>query len=238
MPPTNRQGLQFALLFALAHAGAFAACLPVLTILVPLKAAEIDPVGKASLLSWTVLFGALTASVVNVVAGALSDRTKSRFGRRRPWMLGGAIGTAATYFLIWRAVSSTDLFIAIILFQITFNLFLPALVALLPDEVPDRSKGRMAALMALGPPLGLGIGAMLAGAEEIGAGARYMSIAALLFATIAPLLLYWKEPASIDRSPTASSAGGTTAQDGRSAWENFARVWTSRLFIQVGVATS
>ena len=236
--PGKPRSVRFPFYFALAHAGAFAACLPVLTILVPLKAAEIDPAGKASLLGWTVLFGALTASVVNIVAGALSDRTKSRFGRRRPWILGGAIGTSATYFLIWRAASSVDLFVAIIIFQIAFNLFLPALVALLPDEVPDRSKGRMAALMALGPPLGLGVGAMLAGAEGLGAGARYMAIVALLFATIAPLLLFWKEPGSAGPSPPAEPADGRAPENGRSAWENFARVWASRLFIQIGVATS
>lgn len=234
--PNKPLTIRFALLFALAHAGAFAACLPVLTILVPLKAAAIDPGGKTALLSWTVLIGALTASIVNIVAGALSDGTKSRFGRRRPWMLGGAVGTVATYFLIWRSATSAELFFSIILFQIAFNLFLPALVALLPDEVPDRSKGRMAALLALGPPLGLGVGAMLAGAESFADAARYASVGVLFFASIAPLLIFWSEAPS-DPGQALRHIQPETDLNRQLAWENFARVWTSRLFIQIGIAT-
>lgn len=234
--PDNRLALRFALLFALAHAGAFAACLPVLTILVPLKAAEIDPVGKAALLGWTALAGAATASLVNIAAGALSDATKSRFGRRKPWIFGGALATVATYFLMNAATTPAGLVAGIVLFQIAFNLFLPALVALLPDEVPDRSKGRMAALLALGPPIGLGVGAMLAGAENLDASGRYAAVGALFFASTAPLLLFWRE------RPPAPAADETreppAAPPPRSALENFARVWASRLFIQIGVATS
>ena len=33
-------------------------------------------------------FGALFATIANVVVGRLSDRTTSRFGRRRPWIIG------------------------------------------------------------------------------------------------------------------------------------------------------
>lgn len=224
----------FALLFALAHAGAFAGCLPVLTILVPLKAAEIDPLEKAALLSWTVLFGALAASIVNIAAGALSDRTKSRFGRRRPWILGGAVATVATYALIAGAEGPRGLFAAVILFQIAFNLFLPALVALLPDHVPDARKGLMAAFLALGPPIGLGVGAMLAGAEGLSAAGRYIAVAAVFIASIAPLLVFWKEP------PGPASTARETVQptSDRGAWNNFAKVWTSRLLIQIAVATT
>jgi MFS family permease len=224
----------FALLFALAHAGAFAGCLPVLTILVPLKAAEIDPLAKAALLSWTVLFGALAASVVNIAAGALSDKTKSRFGRRRPWILVGALATVATYALIAGAGGPLGLFAAVMLFQVAFNLFLPALVALLPDQVPDARKGMMAAFLALGPPIGLGVGAVLAGAEGLSAAGRYVAVAAVFIGSIAPLLIFWKEP------PRLASAAIETVQptSDRAAWDNFAKVWTSRLLIQIAVATT
>lgn len=224
----------FALQFALAHAGAFAGCLPVLTILVPLKAAEIDPVGKASLLSWTVLYGALAASVINIAAGALSDVTKSRFGRRRPWILAGAVATVATYALIQRADAAAELFIAVMLFQTAFNLFLPALVALLPDQVPDERKGVMAALLALGPPIGLGAGALIAGAEGLSDAARYAAVAAIFLGSIAPLVIAWKEPPQ----SAATLNGAARPVSERPSWDNFARVWVSRLLIQIAVATS
>lgn len=238
MPKSSAQSLPpgFAFLFALAHAGAFAGCLPVLTILVPLKAAEIDPLGKASLLSWTVLCGALAASVVNIAAGALSDRTKSRFGRRRPWIVAGAASTVAAYALIHSAGGAVELFIAVMLFQTAFNLFLPALVALLPDQVPDERKGVMAALMALGPPIGLGVGSVVAGAEGLSEAARYIAVALAFLGSIAPLVILWKEPPHAPPAPAPIAVNPPTVD--RRLWDNFARVWTSRLLIQVGVATS
>lgn len=222
-------------MFALAHVGAFVACLPLLAILVPLKAAEIDPVGAAALLSRTVLAGAIAASLVNIAAGALSDRTRSRFGRRRPWIFGGALGTVAAYFAIWRASSAAELFAAIILFQVAFNLFLPALVALLPDEVPDRSKGRMASLLALGPPLGLGAGSLLAGAEALTETARYVALSGLFIVLITPLLMLWREALSAEPAGRNSATAATPAS--AVSKRNFMRVWTSRLFTQIGIAT-
>lgn len=35
--------------------------------------------------------GAIVGMIVHPVAGRLSDRTRSRFGRRRPWILGGTV---------------------------------------------------------------------------------------------------------------------------------------------------
>ncbi|MEJ0058537.1 MAG: MFS transporter [Terricaulis sp.] len=132
-------------MFAIANAGAFIGCLPLLTILLPLKAAAIDAAEKTALLSWTVFWGALTASAVNIVAGALSDRTKSTLGRRKPWIICGALAAAASYAVIARAESAAALLIGVVLFQAAFNLFMPALAALLPDRIPDRRKGAMAA---------------------------------------------------------------------------------------------
>ncbi|TFG82738.1 MAG: MFS transporter, partial [Erysipelotrichales bacterium] len=40
-------------------------------------------------------------AVTDPVAGYLSDRTRTRFGRRRPWMLASALPVGLTYFAIW-----------------------------------------------------------------------------------------------------------------------------------------
>lgn len=234
---TSKNGMRplapaFAALFMLAHIGAFAACLPLLTMLVPLKASEISPDGKAALLSWTVLVGAAVASVFNIAGGALSDATRSKFGRRRPWLFGGAAGTIASYYFIWRAASPTELIAGVILFQIAFNIFLPALVVLLPDHVPDQSKGRMASLLALGPPAGLGAGALLAGSESLSGGGKYVALIVLATVLIAPLLLFWKEPAG-----AGVETAGRTETDPVIA-RNYRLVWLSRLLTQIAIATS
>lgn len=231
----KRLSAGFAAAFTLAHIGAFIACLPLLSILAPLKAAEIAPQTSAELLSWTVLGGAVVASVVNIAGGALSDKTTSKFGRRRPWMVGGAGLTIGAYAVIWSATSPPELIAGIILFQIGFNFFLPALVALLPDEVPDRSKGRMAALLALGPPIGLGAGSMIAGADSLPTGVRYAGLATLFVLFVLPLLIFWKEPPALSGK---SAPTEPKAPDRNRLVHDFRLVWLSRLFTQIGIATS
>lgn len=60
------------------------------------------------------LAGPFTGMVVQPLIGAISDKTKSRFGRRRPYLLGGAIIAA---FALWLFPNSGD--IAALLAKIT-----------------------------------------------------------------------------------------------------------------------
>src|SRR3954467_2309977 len=45
--------------------------------------------GKVGALGWVSGAGALVAVIATPLAGALSDRTTSRYGRRLPWLVGG-----------------------------------------------------------------------------------------------------------------------------------------------------
>ncbi|PTS87557.1 MULTISPECIES: MFS transporter [unclassified Caulobacter] len=175
--------------YTLAQIGAFVSFMPLFQVLLPLKAEAIDAAGKAVLLSQVAFFGALTASVANLLAGAVSDRTTSRFGRRRPWMLVGALGTTAAYVLIMRASTPGALVAGVVLFQLTFNLMFSALIAVMPDRVPDAQKGRVAAFLSLGNPIGTLAGAVLIGGILVSEGMRYLAISAVLLLTLAPFVI-------------------------------------------------
>ena len=55
-----------------------------------LRIDELDPDGKATSYSMAAGIGTLTALIANPLFGRLSDRTRSRFGRRRPWIWWGS----------------------------------------------------------------------------------------------------------------------------------------------------
>ena len=61
--------------------------------------------GHPEYLGYILGIGSLAALLVGPLGGQLSDRTRSRLGRRRPWLIGGMIG--GTISLVVLAVSRT-----------------------------------------------------------------------------------------------------------------------------------
>lgn len=180
--------------YTLAQIGAFVSFQPLLQVLLPLKAESIDAASKAVVLSQVAFYGAIAASVANLLAGAISDRTTSRFGRRRPWMVVGAIGASLAYLAIMNARTPLALIGGVILFQLTFNLCFSALVAVMPDRVPDTQKGMVAAFLSLGNPIGTAAGAVIIGGLLVVEWQRYAAISAALLLGLAPFVLRLKDP--------------------------------------------
>ncbi|MFF7656592.1 MFS transporter [Streptomyces sp. NPDC007983] len=107
---------------------------------------QIDPVHKTENLSWVMGVGAFVAMLANPLFGRLSDRTTSRLGRRRPWLIGGA----AVGLLCMLVMGTTDsvpvLAGAWWAAQAALNATLAALSALLPERIPREQQGRVSGL--------------------------------------------------------------------------------------------
>jgi MFS family permease len=89
---TRRVGTGFIALYTLAYMGLWLALLAPIIVTLPLKISGLVGSGKApGALSLVAGVGAILAMLGNPLFGKLSDRTTSRFGMRRPWMLGGLV---------------------------------------------------------------------------------------------------------------------------------------------------
>ncbi|OYW30401.1 MAG: MFS transporter [Caulobacter sp. 12-67-6] len=236
--PATPVRTSFIAAYTLAQIGAFVSFMPLLQVLLPLKAEAIDPANKALLLSQVAFYGALVASVANLLAGAISDRTTSRFGRRRPWMVVGALGAAGAYLLIMAARTPMALIGGIVLFQLMFNLMFSALVAVLPDRVPDAQKGRVAAFLSLGNPIGTMAGAVLIGGLLVTEFTRYIAISLVLLLTLAPFVLKLDDkPLPRDARPPFKLGAFIAA-----LWVNprkhpdFAFAWVGRFLVLVALS--
>lgn len=224
--------------YTLAQIGAFLSFQPLLQVLLPLKAGAIDPANKAVVLSQVTFYGAIVASVANLLAGAISDRTTSRFGRRRPGIVVGALGAALAYLAIMQAKTPLALIGGIILFQLTFNLCFSALVAVMPDRVPDHQKGLVAAFQSLGNPIGTAAGAVLIGGVLVTESSRYATISAVLLLGLAPLVLGFKDPPL----PKADAPPFDLAGFLRGLWvdprehPDFAFAWLGRFMVLVALS--
>ncbi len=82
-------------------AGNFAFALLGLVIAVNLQYFYTDHVGlRAGLVSWSLLFARLFDAVTDPVMGTLSDRTRTRLGRRRPYVLGAAVPLGIAFYFL------------------------------------------------------------------------------------------------------------------------------------------
>ncbi|MFD4987774.1 MFS transporter [Streptomyces sp. NPDC058372] len=156
-------------------------------ILIPALMEQVDADAKVALYGTLTSIGAVAALVANIVFGSLSDRTRSRFGRRNPWILAGGVVASASL----SGISLTDSFgvmVALfVTFQIGLNAFLAPLAAVLPDRVPAARRGLASALIGLGTLLAQSLGSVVGAAflDDIRTGLRLVpwtiALAAVIF---------------------------------------------------------
>ena len=194
--PTRRVGVRFTGAVSLAMLGLWAGFFAPLQVLLPEQVAAIDPDGKIAALAIVTGTGAGIALVVNPVAGALSDRTWSRWGRRRPWVFGGGVLGAVALFALGAQSTLLGLTITWCCAQLCLNTLLAALIATVPDNVPARQRGLVSGLVGLAQPLGVAVGVAVVSRVVTSIVVGYDIVAVtLLMTTLAYVILVHETPA-------------------------------------------
>ncbi len=134
------------------------------SIILPLRIADFVPAGRqATYLGLLTVTGLILAIVTQPIAGAMSDRSGSRWGRRRPYILIGAILTLSFLPGISLAGSLAVLFAIYYLLQISANTALGPYLALFPDLVPVEKRGLASGVKGLLEIAGAGVAIWLIG---------------------------------------------------------------------------
>jgi MFS family permease len=97
--------------------------------------------------------GSLVSLVGNPIVGRLSDRTSSRFGMRRPWMVGGLAGGTLGVLVVAVAPNVGVVVLGWCIAQLFFNAVLAVHVAVLPDQVPSAQRGAVSGVLGICLPL-------------------------------------------------------------------------------------
>lgn len=193
--PTQRVKTRWITGVALVSVGVNTAIFAALNQLMPLQAVAIaGEDGKEGALSLAGTVGVLVAMLVNPLVGALSDRTTSRWGRRTPWIVAGAV--LATGFLLLTA-GATNLAVLCLAWagaQAGLNSIMAAITATVPDRAPVAQRGLVGGVVATGITMGIllgsAIGMLIGGVVWLG---YLLAIAALLVFLI-PYLLHRDDP--------------------------------------------
>jgi MFS family permease len=235
-PVAEREGRFYAALLALTNFGSYMAILTPIILTLPLKVQSVvGPEHAAAGFGIVAAIGAIFAILFNPLAGRLSDRTAARFGRRRPWILGGAIGGFLSLYLIAIADSLWMIVVGWCLVEIFINSAQAAANATVPDQVPDGRRGLVSGLVGFGLPLALLAGSVVINSFE-GYVARFLIPGGIMvvFSLLFVLVLRDKaiQKASVPRF-SAKEFGMSFVFNPRKA-PDFGWVWLSRFAIFFG----
>jgi MFS family permease len=202
--------------FAAAWLGVWMAQLAPFQYLLPLQVEhqlgpQLDPNDPTSWTNSVLSFGIISgiagacALFTFPLTGAFSDRTTSRFGRRRPWIVAGAVVFAAALVALGLQTTVVGMGIAWALAITGFSMLSAGLTALISDQVPVRQRGFVSGFLsapqALGTVLGVVLVTELIAVQFFG----YLALAGLLLVLVVPILIVAKEvPVSRAQRPETS----------------------------------
>ncbi|KUO09610.1 MFS transporter [Streptomyces sp. DSM 15324] len=151
------------LALALAQFGAYLAVLTPVMVTLALRVGQIVPeADRGAALGQVLSVGALLAMLGNPVFGALSDRTTSRFGRRRPWLVGGMTAGLVGLLVVALGGSVPVLMAGWAVAQLGINATLAALTSCVPDLIPPGQQARVSGFLGITTSLAMIGGSVIA----------------------------------------------------------------------------
>jgi len=145
-----------------AFIGVWLAMLPYPMVILPMLAERIAPANKVSVLAQALGIGSFVGLIAQPIFGLLSDHTRSRWGMRKPWILGGTLGGIGAMVVLATARTPAQLALGWALMALTFNATLSGLNAVLPDQVQSAKLGFYSAIVGFTPPIGILLGVGIA----------------------------------------------------------------------------
>ncbi|QFZ23934.1 MFS transporter [Saccharothrix syringae] len=169
-------------LLFLANLGLWLGIYAPIQVLLPRQAELLDAGAKEAVFGLVTGVGAVVALLANPLAGLASDRTTSRFGRRHPWTLAGALLGALGLAVLASATTVAAVVTGWCLVQAGLNGMLASLTSAVPDRVPVRQRAKVGGLVGVSQMLGTVLGAVVVTVLVTGLPAGYLACAAAVVA--------------------------------------------------------
>lgn len=192
-PAPGRVGWRFVTLYALSYTGGSLLFLAPLLVSLALKVNDLVGIEAAPRhLAMVTGIGSLFSIVANPLFGRLSDRTTSRVGMRRPWMVTGVAVGALGILTVATATNIAVVLVGWCVCQVFFNATLAAQAAVLPDQVPSEQRGMVSGLLGLSVPVASVVGTYLV--QAFRGSMLLMFLAPCAAGGAAVLLFAWRLP--------------------------------------------
>ena len=228
----RRTSARFVAIYALAYAALWLALLTPAIITLALRVRQLAPGNAAEPISRVLMAGAIVALISNPIFGALSDSTRSRFGRRRPWLVGGVLCGCASLAVIGLAPTVEIVLLGWCAAQLSFNAVLAAMVAIIPDRIPAAQRGTVVGILGVCMPVGQITGTFLV--QQLAFNMTLSLVVPGVIGVIGVLVLVLalgREPAAARANPIETVE---SAPAGPRSHRDFAWAWLSRVFFTTG----
>ncbi|WP_370945053.1 MFS transporter [Amycolatopsis sp. cg5] len=224
----------FGVRVGMANLGLWTALLTPAIVTLSARISVIDPVNKEASYGLVAGVGAFIAMVANPLFGRLSDRTMSRFGRRRPWITAGALGGGAGLVIVTLAPTIPLILLGWCLTQVSFNAALAALTATVPDVVPEERRGKVSGWIGFAQ-----LGAVVTGGLIVGF-VPSLALKIIIPGALGVILLvtfshYFADRPAAGRSPFSVKEFLSSFWTSPRANPDFAWAWLTRFLVVLGV---
>ncbi|MBB4687141.1 MFS transporter [Amycolatopsis jiangsuensis] len=209
-------------------------------VLLPQQAELLDAAHKETVFGVVTGIGAAVALVANPAIGLLSDRTCSRFGRRHPWTVAGAVVGAAGLLVLAEAPNVVVMTVGWCLVQAGLNGMLATLMSGIADRVPVGQRAQVGGLVGIAQMLGTVLGAVVVVVmlDLAGLPLGYAACAAIVLVGAAAFVLRTPDA----RLPVAFRPSGRLREVLANLWvsprrhPDFAWAWGCHFMINLGNA--
>ncbi|NQX12144.1 MFS transporter [Microbacteriaceae bacterium VKM Ac-2855] len=117
--------------------------------------------GRVDVLGLVTGVGAIASVIATPLVGVLSDRTRTRLGRRRPWAIGGGIAGLIGLYALAVAPSVPILLVGWIVTLVGWQTASGMVIAFMGDRLPEEQRGRVSAYIGfanmVAPIFGIGL---------------------------------------------------------------------------------
>lgn len=135
----------------------------VIAVLLPNQIARLDPANKAANFSLVMFVTLLFTIFATPLAGALSDRTRTRWGRRSPFIVMGAVvGSAAVLSLIFMT-SVPAIAACMVVMSFAYNMSQGPLTTVVADRLSETDRGKGSGFVGAAQTAGGMAGIVIAG---------------------------------------------------------------------------
>ena len=191
--PKRKVSVGWIALFTTAWLGIWMAQLTPIQLLLPKQIEELSTTSDwvSSVVAFGIISGVAGASalIVYPLTGALSDRTTSRFGRRRPWILVGTLVFAISLFLLGLQTTIVGVGVFWALALSGFCIVSTAITATISDQRPVNQRGFLSGWVSAPQAAGTVLGILLALALVPTTFVGYALMSVLLIVLVLPFLL-------------------------------------------------